>query len=400
MGEWTIKKCLDWTNEYLGSKGDENPRLSAEWLLTAATGLPRISLYMDFNRPLTPQELDTLHRAVVRRAQGEPLQYITGETQFRAIDVACEPGVLIPRPETEMLVEEVLTYLDREVLGESGSRRPAKASLPWNAEVEAARKAEQEAAAARAEQERASEGEAESAAREGTSEEGADESLEPDEAEAEQVPTGEEDASAAQETSSDEAEVVARVARVLEVGCGTGCISLSLAFERPGQVRCVATDIEPRAVSLTSRNRDALGISPDVVDVREGNLVSPLNRETEWGTFDVLVSNPPYIPTSVMAQLPREVAAYEPHVALEGGADGLDIFRRLVNAAPSMLRPDGLLACELHETTLRAAADLCVQAGFEDVRIAKDLAGRDRIILARIPEAAVLAARERFARRG
>ena len=100
-----------------------------------------------------------------------------------------------------------------------------------------------------------------------------------------------------------------------------------------------------------------------------------------------------------MKQLPQEVAAYEPELALEGGEDGLDIFRRLVNAAPSMVRPGGLLACELHETALDAAADICRQAGFENVRIVSDLAGRLRIILAAVPEAAVLAARERFARR-
>ena len=188
------------------------------------------------------------------------------------------------------------------------------------------------------------------------------------------------------------------MARVLEVGCGTGCISLSIAAERPGRVRCVATDIEPRAVSLAIRNRDALGIAPDVVDIREGNLVSPLDRQTEWGTFDVLVSNPPYIPTAVMKRLPHEVAAFEPELALEGGADGLDIFRRLVNAAPSMLRADGLLACELHETTLDAAANLCRAAGFTDIRIVRDLTDRPRIILARVPDKAVAAARERFAR--
>ena len=107
MDVWTVKRCLDWTNEYLESKGDENPRLSAQWLLTSATGLARIELYTNADRPLSPDELDAMHRMVIRRAKGEPLQYIVGETSFRTIDIICEPGVLIPRPETEMLVEEV-----------------------------------------------------------------------------------------------------------------------------------------------------------------------------------------------------------------------------------------------------------------------------------------------------
>ena len=101
---WTVKRCLDWTNEYLGGKGIEKPRVSAEWMLSSILGLSRTQLYMSFDRPLLPEELDRMHRSVVRRAKGEPLQYITGDTQFRIIDVACEPGVLIPRPETELLV--------------------------------------------------------------------------------------------------------------------------------------------------------------------------------------------------------------------------------------------------------------------------------------------------------
>ena len=127
---WTVKRCLDWTNEYLGGKGIEKPRVSAEWMLSSILGLSRTQLYMSFDRPLLPEELDRMHRSVVRRAKGEPLQYITGDTQFRIIDVACEPGVLIPRPETEMLVEEVLAFIDRDVFGEAdGASRRERAAL-------------------------------------------------------------------------------------------------------------------------------------------------------------------------------------------------------------------------------------------------------------------------------
>ena len=128
---WTIKRCLEWTKEYLAERGEEHPRLSAEWLLCAATGLARIDLYMRMDETLDAAQLETMHAAVVRRAKGEPLQYITGSTQFRMIDVACAPGVLIPRPETEMLVEEVLNYLDAEVLSPEAATRQ-RAELPWN----------------------------------------------------------------------------------------------------------------------------------------------------------------------------------------------------------------------------------------------------------------------------
>lgn len=381
---WTIRRCLDWTRDYLKDRGDERPRLSAEWLLSGVTGLSRTEIYVNFDKPMSSEELAAMHTAVVRRAKGEPLQYIIGETSFRTIDVMCEPGVLIPRPETELLVEEVLAYLDREVIGAAPAAARGRVELPWNAEVEAALQAEIAAAKEK--------DEAPVVERELRDDDF--DTLEDGEGTIETADGAEGDAGVSGAASVEEGEFSegapaqygesgqTRCARVLEVGCGTGCISLSIASERSGRAQCVAIDIEPRAVDLSIRNRNALGISPADVDVRLGNLVSPLNRETEWGTFDVLVSNPPYIPSAVMESLPHEVADFEPALALDGGADGLDIFRRLVNAAPHMLRPGGLLACELYEGHLDAAADLCRSAGMHDVRIVDDFTGRPRIVLA------------------
>lgn len=389
---WTIKRCLDWTRDYLRDKGDERPRLSAEWLLSGVTGLSRTEIYMSFDKPMSPGELARMHSAVVRRAKGEPLQYIIGETDFRTITVACAPGVLIPRPETELLVEETLKYIDADVLGAAACRPRSRVELPWNAEIQAAREAELATAAAQSEDrlvERELTEEDIAALEEDAELEAGDSGDSGDEVGLQTaVPRDGEGAlgaaSANGVNTSDDDDSASQVARVLEVGCGTGCISLSIAAERPEHTCCVAIDIEPRAVDLSIRNRDALGIAPDVVDVRLGNLVSPLNRETEWGTFDVLVSNPPYIPTSVMGNLPHEVADYEPALALDGGEDGLDIFRRLVNAAPHMLKPGGLLACELYEGHLDQAASLCRAAGMREVRVVNDLTNRPRIILARV----------------
>lgn len=389
---WTIKRCLDWTRDYLRDKGDERPRLSAEWLLSGVTGLSRTEIYMSFDKPMSPEELARMHSAVVRRAKGEPLQYIIGETDFRTITVACAPGVLIPRPETELLVEETLKYIDADVLGAAACRPRSRVELPWNAEIQAAREAELATAAAQSEDrlvERELTEEDIAALEEYAELEAGDSGDSGDEVGLQTaVPRDGEGAlgatSANGVNTSDDDDSASQVARVLEVGCGTGCISLSIAAERPEHTCCVAIDIEPRAVDLSIRNRDALGIAPDVVDVRLGNLVSPLNRETEWGTFDVLVSNPPYIPTSVMGNLPHEVADYEPALALDGGEDGLDIFRRLVNAAPHMLKPGGLLACELYEGHLDQAASLCRAAGMREVRVVNDLTNRPRIILARV----------------
>ena len=411
---WTIKRCLEWTKEYLAERGEEHPRLSAEWLLCAATGLARIDLYMRMDETLDAAQLEIMHTAVVRRAKGEPLQYITGSTQFRMIDVACAPGVLIPRPETEMLVEEVLNYLDAEVLSPEAATRQ-RAELPWNDEVEQARKAEAALADERATAERraANLTAADEAAlgsdvlgSRAYAEELADREAEQAaaqaadaEADAEETPEPELDEYGIAIEGNDqqttpaqdaaEANVPApaepRIARVLEVGCGTGCISLSLTWERRGHVTCTATDIEPRAIDLATKNRDALGLTSDEVAFSLTNLVSSIPRE-EWGTFDVLVSNPPYIPSDVMRSLPHEVKDFEPDLALEGGADGLDIFRRLLNAAPYMLRAGGLFACELYEGALDAAAELCRQAGLSDVRIVRDLTDRPRIVRAIVTE--------------
>lgn len=381
---WTIRRCLDWTRDYLKDRGDERPRLSAEWLLSGVTGLSRTEIYVNFDKPMSSEELAAMHTAVVRRAKGEPLQYIIGETSFRTIDVMCEPGVLIPRPETELLVEEVLAYLDREVIGAAPAAERGRVELPWNAEVEAALQAEI-AAAKKQDGEPVVERELRDDDFDTLEDgEGAIETADGAEGDAgvSDAAPGEEGEFSEGAPAQDEGSDQTRCARVLEVGCGTGCISLSIASERSGRAQCVAIDIEPRAVDLSIRNRDALGISPADVDVRLGNLVSPLNRETEWGTFDVLVSNPPYIPSAVMESLPHEVADFEPALALDGGVDGLDIFRRLVNAAPHMLRPGGLLACELYEGHLDAAADLCRSAGMHDVRIVEDFTGRPRIVLA------------------
>lgn len=414
---WTIKRCLEWTKEYLAERGEEHPRLSAEWLLCAATGLARIDLYMRMDKTLDAAQLETMHAAVVRRAKGEPLQYITGSTQFRMIDVACAPGVLIPRPETEMLVEEVLNYLDAEVLSpEAGARQHVE--LPWNDEVEQARKAEAALADERATAERRAanltaadeaalgsdvlgsrayaeelaDREAEEAAAQAAEAEAADpEATETPEPELDEygiaIEDDDQEAAPAQDAAEASAPAPAepRIARVLEVGCGTGCISLSLAWERRGHVTCTATDIEPRAIDLATKNRDALGLTADEVAFSLTNLVSSIPRE-EWGTFDVLVSNPPYIPTDVMRSLPHEVKDFEPDLALEGGADGLDIFRRLLNAAPYMLRAGGLFACELYEGALDAAAELCRQAGLSDVRIVHDLTDHPRIVRAIVTE--------------
>lgn len=351
MGEvWTVKAALDWCQGYLERHNDENPRLSAQWLLAFATGLSRIEVYVNYDKPLSLAERDVLRDAVRRRAAGEPLQYIQGEAPFRHLMVKVRSGVLIPRPETEMLVELALSQVD-------------------------------ERAAACAEQ--------------------------------------------------------GRLVDVVDCCTGSGCIACSLATER-ANVRVLATDISPIAVEVARENRascvraeerrrrvreasldDAADTAYDATDsatasatdgamvnVADGATARAANDATagvpdgaaiaarlsvvecdlfaavDDASADVVVSNPPYIPDVVMAELPSEVSCHEPELALAGGNDGLDVFRRMLPEMMRVLRSGGAFACELHETCLASAAALAEAAGFQRVRIENDLTGRTRFLTA------------------
>lgn len=351
MSEWTIKKALEWTEGYLADKGDENPRLSAQWLLSEACGLSRTQLFVNFDRPLSEDERGVLRDYVRRRGAGEPLQYITGEVAFRHINVKVRPGVLIPRPETEVLVSEVLAVLPT----------PGPRDVAWNPEA--------------AEQER----EAVAAVKKALEEAGESvpplENTESNETEEDVAVGG--DLGRPSSAGMDETRKSLLVA---DLCTGSGCIACSLAYEHP-DVRVIATDVAPEAVALAKENAEALGLA-DRVAVLQCSLGSGIG-EKRMGTFDAVVSNPPYVPTAVMAGIPREVADFEPTLALDGGADGLDLFRPLAQWAARALKPGGVLACELYEGHMDAARAVAEQAGFVDVHIVDDLTGRPRVLVAK-----------------
>lgn len=283
---WTVKAALDWTRGYLAEKGDEHARLSAEWLLSAATGLSRVEIYAFHDRPLTPEERAVLRDAVKRRAAGEPLQYVTGEVAFRHLIVKIRPGVLIPRPETEVLVDTVLSSI-----------KHLEAPL------------------------------------------------------------------------------------VVDLCTGSGCVALSIAQEHPG-AQVHATDISPVAVEVARDNAERLELASRV-GVGEGDLFGGV--PDEWrGRVDAVVANPPYIPTAELESLPVEVAGFEPALALDGGEDGLDVYRRIISDARQWLAPWGMIAVELHESRVQGAAQEAAK-WYEGVEVVSDLTGRGRIVSARLP---------------
>lgn len=286
---WTVQRALNWTVEFLSKKGDEHPRLSAEWLLAHATKLSRLEVYAYFDKPLSLPERDILRNAVKRRAAGEPLQYVSGETAFRHVIIQAKPGVLIPRPETELLVD-----LAADKLREFGK----DTTQPF---------------------------------------------------------------------------------RVLEVGTGTACIALSFLHEYE-QCELVATDISPVALELAQENARRLQLENRSKFIL-CDLVEGLD-DSNIASFDLLISNPPYIPHAVLENLPAEVRDFEPHLALDGGEDGLDLFRRLLHEASPYLKEGGIFAVELHETTLVDARELSLEY-YEHIEIHQDLTGRNRFLTAR-----------------
>jgi release factor glutamine methyltransferase len=285
---WTCKDALDWTADYLARKGDDHPRRSAEWLLSAATGLSRVQLYAFHDRPLSPEERAALRSAIERRASGEPLQYVTGEMPFRHLVLRVKRGVFIPRPETEVLVDVALEAI----------------------------------------------------------------------------------------SSLDEPLVI-------DLCTGSGAVAVSLAYEHPG-ARVLATDVSEHAFEAARQNSLYAGVD-ERVQLFHGSLFEPVSREY-LGCMDVVVSNPPYIPTEDVRSLPEEVLAYEPMEALDGGADGLDVARKIASEALEWLKPGGLLAMEVDETRAQAMAEE-MQDSYECVAVRKDLTGRDRIVVGNKREA-------------
>jgi release factor glutamine methyltransferase len=283
---WTVMEMVGWTANYLKEKGFHNARLNAELLLAGSLGLKRLDLYLQHDRPLKAEELAGFKARLLRRAKREPLQYIEGHAAFRDLTLRVDPRVLIPRPETETLVQEVLDWSE-------GRDAPS----------------------------------------------------------------------------------------ALDVGTGSGAIALALATEG-AFARVVAVDVSADALEVARAN--AAEAAPGApVELRLGSLYEAVAGER----FDVIASNPPYVGDEERAALDAEVRDWEPAGALFAGTGGLDVIRPLVAQAPEHLTAGGLLAMEIGAAQAGAVCDLIRATGaFAEPRVRRDLAGRDRIVLAELAE--------------
>lgn len=379
---WTVKAILDWCEGYLANKGDASPRHAAQYLLGEAMGLSRIELYTNFDKPLTDEERSTMREWVARRGAGEPLQLICGTAPFRHMVLEVAPGVLIPRPETEVLVSEVLALFpppkqisahafedlsavsgQGEGVEDSASEIPVVEIGSINEEVSSEVLAGGIDGASERPEAFALKDGAQSSQSQIDSVEQVGETI------------------AAGTVSETESDLKPGLIRVIDLCTGSGCIACALVTEHPN-MEVLALDIAPEALALAQRNVEAQGVA-DRVAVRESDLLSTVVADSDnKGSFDVIVSNPPYIPSQVVDTLTAEVNDYEPRLALDGGADGLELFRRFIGDACELLKPSGVLAVELFEESLEEARNIALDHGFSEARIVQDLTNRHRILVA------------------
>ncbi len=289
-GPWTVQRLLAWTREHFQRNRIESPRLCAEILLAHALQCERIRLYTRFEE-VPGEEALTRFRALVREAAaGRPIAYLIGTKEFFSLPFEVTPDVLIPRPETEILVERTIDLVRK--------------SAPL-------------------------------------------------------------------------------VRSILDLGTGSGCIAVSLARHLP-EVRLSASDVSPPALELARRNAKRHGVA-ERIEWRAGDLFAPW-RDGESGAptmFDAIVSNPPYVATAPGTPLAQDVRAFEPHVALFAGPDGLDLIRRIAAEAPAHVAPGGHLLMELAFDQAPAVRGLLAGNGWRDIVGYRDAAGHERVIHAR-----------------
>ncbi|MFT7620929.1 MAG: release factor glutamine methyltransferase, partial [Myxococcota bacterium] len=283
-----------WSTDYLKRRdASDSARLDCQLLLGHVTGLDKVQLYINFDRPLGTGELATFRTLLQRRSAGEPVAYILGKKEFYGRDFAVDASVLVPRPETEHMVDLVREWVKKRELD---------------------------------------------------------------------------------------------APKIVDVGTGSGAIAITLALEIENAV-VLGIDISAEALQLARLNAESLAAS-DRVKLALGDVLSPVKSE---GSVDVVVSNPPYLDDALMATLSKDVGHFEPHLALYGGTDGLDIVRRLIQEAARVLRPGGLLAMEIAGTDQAGLIDaLWTQSGaFDGAGTVSDYAQHQRIVHAtRLPLAA------------
>ncbi|GAC1373874.1 MAG: peptide chain release factor N(5)-glutamine methyltransferase [Polyangiales bacterium] len=279
---WTVREVVAWTTDDLKKRGVDSARIDAELIVAHALRIDRIKILLSAERELAAGELELVTSLLKRRRSFEPIAYLRGEREFYGHRFRVDARVLVPRPDTETLVDVGLQRLRGRELG----------------------------------------------------------------------------------------------ARIVDLCTGSGCVGVSLKLERP-TLALDATDLSPGAIAVARDNAHRLGA---IWNVRfaVGDLFAPLGAPRP--VHDLVVANPPYIASDEIPTLQPDIKDHEPRLALDGGADGLDLVRRIVLATPAWLRPGGALAMEVGAGQADAVRTLLVDAGFDDVRASRDYGGIDRVV--------------------
>jgi release factor glutamine methyltransferase len=284
---FSIRSALLWGAQVLRQAGLENSRLDAEVLLRHVLNMEKEQLCVNGDAPISAGQEAEFRGLLLRRSRREPVAYITGHKEFWSVDFFVTPAVLIPRPETELLVEVALQYARQLAIRSS--------------------------------------------------------------------------------------------VKVLDIGTGSGAISVCLAKEQAAS-QIFAVDISPVALDVARLNARRHGVA-DRIRFLAGDLFAPVKPLPE--TFDLIVSNPPYIRSGELSLLAPEIREWEPTVALDGGPDGLDTYRRIIEEGHSYLTTGGSIVLEIGADMASAVADLFSRSGcYGPAFVYQDYAGKDRVIAA------------------
>ncbi len=282
----TVLEAIQKSAEFLGKRGVESPRLQTELLLAHLLKMPRMKLYLNFDRVLTVPETDALRELIKRRGLREPLQHITGSTSFCGYEMTVNRHVLVPRPETELLAEAGWQFL--------ATRPPESVTA-------------------------------------------------------------------------------------LDLCTGSGCIAIALAAKCP-PANVVATDISTGALSLARQNAAANGVAERIEFLAGDGFAALPNAATR--AFDLIASNPPYIPSAEIATLDPEVRDFDPRLALDGGDDGLVFYRRFAAGAAEYLRPAGKIMLEFGDGQADAIKRIFENEKWIVEAVQDDYSQRARILIA------------------
>ncbi|KAB3530335.1 peptide chain release factor N(5)-glutamine methyltransferase [Alkaliphilus pronyensis] len=282
----TVEDILKSATEKLKSSQIDTPRLDAEVILSSVLGVDRIQLHIYPEREISWEICRRYWGLVEKRIKLMPIQYIINRQEFMGLEFFVEEGVLIPRGDTEILVEEVINLNN----------------IYYN--------------------------------------------------------------------NTD--------VKILDIGTGSGAITVSLAKLITNSF-VISIDISPLALTIAKKNANSHGVQQRI-SFLEGNLLEPLLNKGLEETLCFIVSNPPYIPTKAVNELSAQVKDYEPELALNGGEDGLDFYRKIVNESPKYLKNNGWLLFEIGYDQGNAVSSLMLDKGFSEVKIVKDLAGLDRVV--------------------